>query len=129
MLERPVLLYDGTCRLCRFAARTAAALDRDDRLAFLPLADPEADPLLADVPLDVRNGRWWLVLRDGTPLPGDGGAGVAALDELRLTQPLGRLLRSLRAAPLVDGFDALVSRHRSRLGRVVPDGGAPRRYP
>jgi predicted DCC family thiol-disulfide oxidoreductase YuxK len=129
MPERPVLVYDGACKLCRFAARTATALDRDDHLAFLPLADPEADSLLAEVPLDVRNGRWWLVLRDGTPLPGDGGAGVAALHELSLTHPLGRLLRSLRAAALVDGFDAFVSRHRSRLGRVVPDGDAPRRYP
>jgi predicted DCC family thiol-disulfide oxidoreductase YuxK len=129
MLERPVLVYDDACKLCRFAARTAATLDRDDRLAFLPLADPQAEPLLAEVPPDVRNGRWWLVLRDGTPLPGDGGAGVAALHELRLTHRLGPLLRSVRAAALVDGFDALVSRHRTRLGRVVPDGEAPRRYP
>ena len=124
-----MLLYDGACRLCRFAARAASALDRGEQLALLPLEDAEAGSLLASVPETVRNGRWWLVLSDRTALPGDGGAGVVLLEELRATRPLGRILRTLRASPPVDGLDALIARHRSRLGRLVPDGPAPRRYP
>jgi hypothetical protein len=30
---------------------------------------------------------------------------------------------------LVDALDKVVARHRSRLGRLVPEGPAPRRYP
>jgi hypothetical protein len=96
---------------------------------LLPLADQEADRLLASVPEEARDECWWLVLRDGTPLPGDGGGGVALFAEVRLTRPLGRVLRAFRASPLVDAVDKLVSRHRGRLGRLVPDGPAPRRYP
>jgi hypothetical protein len=54
---------------------------------------------------------------------------VALLAEIRLTRPLGRLLGALRLSPLVDAIDKLVSRHRGRLGRLVPDGPGPRRYP
>jgi hypothetical protein len=95
----------------------------------LPLGDEEADRLLASVPEDARGECWWLVLRDGTLVPGDSGGGVALFEEVRLTRPLGRALRALRAAPLLDALDKLVARHRGRLGRVVPDGPAPRRYP
>jgi hypothetical protein len=96
---------------------------------MLPLADEEADLLLASVPEEARNECWWLVLRDGTPVAGDGGGGVELLAEVRLTRPLGGALRALRASTLVDALDRLVARHRGRLGRFVPDGPAPRRYP
>jgi hypothetical protein len=69
------------------------------------------------------------VLRDGTPVAGDGGAGVLLLCELRLTRPLGVLLRAAGASRLVDAFDVRVARHRMRLGRLVPDGPEPRRFP
>jgi len=46
-----------------------------------------------------------------------GGSAVAAVLGVR---PLGRLL---------DPAYALVARARGRLGRLVPDGPAPRRYP
>jgi hypothetical protein len=69
------------------------------------------------------------VLTDGTAVPGDGGGGVALFAEVRITRPLARALRALRAAPLVDGLDKLVAAHRGGLGRLVPDGPAPRRYP
>ena len=128
-MTRPVMLYDGECRLCRWAARIAARLDRDEQLALLPLGDEEAPRLLAAIPAEARDGRWWLVLTDGTPLPGDRGAGVVLLTELRLTRPLGRLLRTLRASRLVDRLDTLIARHRGRLGRAVPNGPGPRRYP
>ena len=95
----------------------------------MPLEDHEAAELLATVPEDARGACWWLVLHNGTPVPGDGGGGVLLLSELRLTRPLGMLLRRLHASTLVDALDRLVARHRGRLGQLVPDGPAPRRRP
>lgn len=95
----------------------------------MPLGDEEAAELLAAVPEDARGECWWLVLRDGTPVAGDRGGGVLLLTELRLTRPLGTLLRTLHASKLVDALDRLVARHRGLLGQLVRDGPAPRRWP
>jgi hypothetical protein len=54
---------------------------------------------------------------------------VALLAELRTTRPLGLALRRLRVSPVVDAIDRLAARYRRRLGPLVPDGPAPRRYP
>jgi hypothetical protein len=81
------------------------------------------------VPEKARDECWWLVLLDGTPIAGDAGGGVALFAEVRLTQPLGRVLRTLHASALLDVLDKVVARNRSRLGRFVPEGPAPRRYP
>jgi hypothetical protein len=51
------------------------------------------------------------------------------LAEVQLTRPLGRTLRALRLSWVIDVLDKLVSRYRKGLGRLVPDGPAPRRYP
>ena len=51
------------------------------------------------------------------------------LEEVRLTGPLGRALRAVRLSPAVDTFDRVLARYRSHLGRFVPEGPAPRRYP
>jgi hypothetical protein len=96
---------------------------------LLPLADHEADLLLAAVPAEARSECWWFVRHDGTLAAGDSGGGVALFLEVRLTRPLGGLLQRVRASPLVDAVDKLVARNRGRLGRLVPDGPAPRRYP
>jgi hypothetical protein len=85
--------------------------------------------VLASVPEEARDECWWFVLRDGTPIPGDEGGAVALLAEVRLTRPLGRLLRLLRASALLDAVDKLVAGQRGRLGRLVPEGPALRRYP
>ncbi len=69
------------------------------------------------------------MLRDGTPVPGDGGGGVTLFAELRLTRPLARVLKALHAAPLLDALDKVVAGQRSRLARFVREGEAPRRYP
>ena len=98
-------------------------------MALLPLADPDAAPLLADVPEHERQDCWWLVMRDRTLVPGDAGGGVALTAQLKRTRWLGRLLRMLGADRAVDALDKLISQHRGRLGRLVPDGPAPRRYP
>jgi hypothetical protein len=95
----------------------------------LPLGDDEAGRLLAPVPEGARGECWWLVLCDGTPIAGDAGGGVALFAEVGLTQPLARVLRALHASALIDALDKVVARHRSRLGRFVPEGPALRRYP
>lgn len=96
---------------------------------MLPLADAEAGRLLGGVPEEARDECWWLVLCDGTPIAGDAGGAVALFAEVRLTKPLGRVLRALHTSALLDALDKVVARHRSRLGRLVPEGPAPRRYP
>lgn len=96
---------------------------------MLPLADDKAAQLLASIPEEDRDKCWWLVLRDGTPVPGDDGGGVALLAEVRLTRPLAHLVKAVRATRLLDASDELLARHRAALGRFVPEGDAPRRYP
>jgi len=104
-------------------------LDRREELALRPLADEEAGRLLASVPEEKRQECWWLILRDGTPVAGDGGGGVMLFAEIQLTRPLGRALRVLRLSPLIDVLDRFVAQYRSGIGRFVPEGSAPRRYP
>ncbi len=70
------------------------------------MADSEAAKYLAALPEDERLASWRLVRQDGSLV---GYAGVR-----------GRL---------PDALYGLVARHRELLGRVVPDGPAPRRYP
>jgi predicted DCC family thiol-disulfide oxidoreductase YuxK len=105
-LERPVLLYDAGCRFCRWSARLVVKADRHERLAFLPLSDPAAAPFLERLHESERPASWRLVRRDGS---------MVGYGWIR-----GRL---------PDAVYGIVARHRGRLGRVVPDGPAPRRYP
>jgi predicted DCC family thiol-disulfide oxidoreductase YuxK len=122
-----VLLYDADCRLCRFAVRTIARLDRDERLALLPLQDPESEPLLASLDAGRRLETWRLARPDGS-LTGYGAGVPELLAATRRGRLLGRLLRLLPSGVLDAGY-RLVARNRRRLGRLVPDGPAPRRFP
>jgi len=116
-----VLLYDGGCRFCRFAARLAARADRRRRLAFLPLQDPEAEALLAGVAAGRRLESVRLAEPAGELLAG--GDAVAAVLGHLVAGPLRRL------GPLLGPPYVLVSQLRGRLGQLVPDGPGPRRYP
>jgi hypothetical protein len=72
----------------------------------LPLEDAAAEPLLAPLPETERMASWRLVRRDGR---------IAGYGWIRGRVP--------------DALYRFVARHRDRLGRLVPDGPAPRRYP
>lgn len=123
--SRPVLLYDVGCRVCRFVARTIVRLDRDGELAVLPLQDPDAEPLLARLPEGERLASWRLVRPDGS-LVGYGAGLPELLLALRRTRTLGRLL-AVVPVRLLDAAYRLVARNRRSIGRLVPDGPAPRR--
>lgn len=127
MTRRPVLLYDADCRICRFTARAVVALDRDEALAVLPLRDPAAEALLAAVPEDERLETWRLARTDGS-LAGYGVGVPELLSSTRLGRPAGRLL-GLVPGRWLDAAYRLVARNRGRIGRLVPDGPAPRRSP
>jgi hypothetical protein len=85
--------------------------------------------LLAAVPVEQWTESWWLVLRDGSPIPGNHGGGVALLTEMRLTRLIGRLLAALHLSPLIDALDRFVARRRAKWSWFVPKGPAPRRFP
>jgi len=125
--RRPVLLYDADCRLCRFAARIVVRLDRGEELAVLPLRDERAAPFLEPLPEDERFASWRLALTDGS-LVGYGAGAVALLRAMRLTRPVARVLASLPGRALEAPYGA-VAGNRGLLGRVVPDGPAPLRFP
>jgi predicted DCC family thiol-disulfide oxidoreductase YuxK len=122
---RPTLLYDADCRGCRFAARVVARIDRERALAIMPLQDARADALLAALPEVERLASWRLVAPDGT-LAGYGAGLPALLRTVGRTRPLGRLL-GLVPPYLLDSAYKLMARNRGRLGRLIPDGPAPRR--
>ena len=98
-------------------------------MALLPLTLPRAEDLLAQVPASRRGECWWLVLPDRTLVAGDNGGGVMLLAAMRLTRWGGHGLRSLRLSSLIDALDHVLARYRKHLGRFVPDGAAPLRYP
>lgn len=79
---------------------------RYDRLALLPLTDEDAAPLLAGLPEDERVASWRLVRRDGS-----------------LVGYLGMRGR------VPDATYRAIAGRRELLGRLVPDGPAPRRFP
>jgi hypothetical protein len=72
---------------------------------------------------------WWLILRDGIPLPGNHGGGVALLSEVHMTHHIGRLLAVFHLSPFIDALDQRFAVWRSWMSDYVPDGPAPRRYP
>jgi predicted DCC family thiol-disulfide oxidoreductase YuxK len=116
---RPVLLYDADCRFCRSVARTLVRLDRNERVAFLPLGDTQVPMLLPGFSESERAASIHLVEPGGQRLA-RGAALARLLTELGLPAPAARLLGHLYGP---------VANRRSILGRVVPDGPAPRRYP
>ena len=126
-VERPVLLYDAGCRVCRFVARAALRLDRRKELALLPLQDQEADRFLGPLPPGERLASWRLVRPDGS-LAGYGAGVSELLRSMWLTRPLGRAVAVVPDQAL-DTLYEHAARRRGRLGRLVPRGTAPRRYP
>ncbi len=128
-LDRPVLLYDGDCRFCRFMARGIEALDRHHGFGFLPFDDELASDLLAPLPGDEREHSMHLVFPDG----GIASAGDA-LAELSGVLPLGSVLtaaahdhRRVRGA-FHWGY-GLVADRRGQLSSLVPDVRGPLRRP
>jgi predicted DCC family thiol-disulfide oxidoreductase YuxK len=96
-------------------------MDRRRRLAFLALDDEVAEAILATLPEPERFTSWRLATDEGLFERGEAAVKLADL----LLPGSGRLVGRL---PLEAAY-RLVARNRHRLGRLVPDGPAPRRFP
>jgi predicted DCC family thiol-disulfide oxidoreductase YuxK len=96
-------------------------MDRRGRLAFLALSDEAAAAHLGTLPEPERFASWRLATDEGLFGHGEAAAKLADL----LLPGSGRLVGRL---PLETAY-RLVARNRHRLGRLVPDGPAPRRFP
>jgi predicted DCC family thiol-disulfide oxidoreductase YuxK len=91
------------------------------------MRDSEAARLLEALPGHERFATWHLVSPAGTLV----GYGVGAIELLRAMRSTRRAARFLDALPdaLLERAYSLVARHRSKLGRLVPDRAGPRRFP
>jgi predicted DCC family thiol-disulfide oxidoreductase YuxK len=89
--------------------------------------DAAAAPLLAPLPPDDRFATWHLALGDGS-LVGGGTGLVGLLTSMQLTRPAGGVLAAVPDGVL-EKLYGFIARNRSQLGRLVPRGHAPRRFP
>jgi hypothetical protein len=92
---------------------------------LLSLEDPAAEPLLEPLSEEERFGSWHLVGPDGR-IASRGAAGVELLEALGYPRSSRT---AARAAGPIERLYGLVARHRDKLGHLVRDGSAPRRYP
>lgn len=115
VLHRPVLLFSGVCRFCRWAARIVAWVDRRDELEMLPPDHDEARTLLASIPEDRRAESWWLVLRDGSPVRGDRNGALLLLIALWIARPVGRVPTHRRVSSFHETLAETAAQYRARL--------------
>jgi predicted DCC family thiol-disulfide oxidoreductase YuxK len=91
--DRPVVIYDAGCGFCRRWVRRLKWWDRHDRLALLPLQDPDA-PVLAGRSRSELELAAHVVFPTGKVL-----AGAAALRELCHYLPGGWIPRGILSLP------------------------------
>ncbi len=127
-LQRPLVLYKGTCPFCRGLARLIAWLDRNEQLALLPFEDADAAPYLEPFPEEVREESWHLFKPDGEHLT-KGPAGVALFESMDRTRGLARVIRALRLTWLVGVLYWVVSKLRPQMSRFMSGRPGPRRFP
>ena len=108
-------------------ARVVARLDRHGELAFLGFRDARAAALLAPLPEEERHATWRLALPNGR-LVGYGAGLVDLARALKLSGPLVALLGRIPTRILERAYGVVASR-RPYLGRLVPDGPGPVRFP
>lgn len=128
VMTRPVVIYSGTCRFCRWTANIVDRLDRDKVVGIIAHDDPEAEAIMGQISERDWSRSWQFVFPDGRRLM-SGEATVELLTRMARTRWLGRALSFLHLTPLVELLYLAVSWGRPHLSRVVPDRPGPRRFP
>ncbi len=125
-LEKSVLVYDAGCGPCTRFKQLVEFLDARGALAFLSLADADAEGMPDDVSPSRRHRSFHLVSPGGGVL-----SGAEALPTLISLLPAGRVTaRFIVAAPggvraLEFGYSALSRLHDAGRCHYTPDAGRP----
>ena len=117
--ERAIVLYDGTCNMCKTIATTLLKWDsRRGTLLVTPIQSPAGDRLLGDLPDDVRLSSFHFIDTDGTRY--SGGIALAPMfDRLPAGHPIAV---ALRAAPgPVDTAYEFIATNRQQISRYIPE--------
>ena len=111
------LFWDRDCGFCAATLAALLSLDRHERIRTLALQSPEAERMLASVPLEERMKSAHLVDPDGNVLSG----GAATATFLRLVPGGGPLADVVERIPSVPerGYK-WVAEHRVQLSRPIP---------
>jgi predicted DCC family thiol-disulfide oxidoreductase YuxK len=112
-----LLLYDDDCGFCRVCVAVVLVWDRHRRLRPVALQSDEAGGLLAGMPVPERMASWHL------SAPGRLHSAGAAFPPLLRELPGATGLAALaeRFPAVAERAYRLVARHRSALGRVLPE--------
>jgi predicted DCC family thiol-disulfide oxidoreductase YuxK len=122
-LSAVTLIYDSDCGFCRWSLGKVLAWDRRRAVRPVALGTPEANRLLADVPVAERPQSWHLIDEGGTVH--SAGAGFEPL--FRLLPGGGPFAAVAARFPRVTGSGyRFVSRNRSIWGKFVTDGAKRR---
>ena len=113
------VLYDGDCRFCRAGITLARGMARAPGLTCIPFDDPLAVRVLAVLPPDERHAAFHVL--DGRRLY----SATAGFRQLLLRMPAGWLACAMGAHRMYPW----IVRHRTRLGRLLPDVPRPPRRP
>ena len=119
--DRAIVLYDGTCNLCKTISMTLLGWDhRRGTLLVTPIQSPAGDKLLGDLPDDVRLSSFHFVDIDGTRY--SGGVALAPMFD-RLPGVFGHLIaRVLRAMPgPVDVMYEFIATNRQQISTFIPE--------
>jgi predicted DCC family thiol-disulfide oxidoreductase YuxK len=127
-----LVLYDAECGICRTLLALLLSWDRRDLLRPVPLQDPEAQVLLADLEPGERMASWHLISPLGRTGSGPPSMPAPASQRWSAGEALPRLLRLLPGGPVpalaFGRFPAVTERgyrwvadHRSALYRLLPE--------
>jgi predicted DCC family thiol-disulfide oxidoreductase YuxK len=121
---RPIIvLYDADCPFCRWSLAKLLGWDGGRMLRVVALQDPRAASLLPGMGEQERLRSWHLVMPNGRVHSG-GLAFAPLLGVLPGGAPLARLAAATPRAG--ERLYDWVSRHRGRLGRLIPCGALER---
>lgn len=122
MADAPVVLYDGSCGVCRDWSRRLAAWDDTGRIRQMPYQERDGLAGLPGIPDAELDRALHVVLPDGQVARG-ARAMIALLPWLPGGRPLGWLARIPGVAVVADRVYDVVARHRHRLGPAGGNGG------
>lgn len=119
LLEKPVVLYDGTCRVCTTAHDQLRELDQDGILEWMSIDDESAQKRFPNVDWDRAEKEIHIIHTDGRIRTGT--RAVQDIAEL-VGGDIGKNVSKLMNVPgIKDASDLiykLISENRHRLGKV-----------